>query len=171
MNGFRQFLAELFGRKQAVQKCFIFSTHLISLSTLPGKIWNPEVESFHLNAAGCFDSKHEKHNQYHLVTIKLLLTVILTDCMHHVHCTAGEHSIVQYVISTHSKITESVTVLVAASKMGVIKPRVKINGQKCRDILVFELNKRYMLLNALLIIILSFSMTKSALVHLALSTI
>jgi len=171
MNGFRQFLAELFGRKQAVQKCFIFSTHLISLSTLPGKIWNPEVESFHLNAAGCFDSKHEKHNQYHLVTIKLLLTVILTDCMHHVHCTAGEHSIVQYVISTHSKITECYGVS-CCIKNGSYQAQSENQWTEMQGYLrVFELNKRYMLLNALLIIILSFSMTKSALVHLALSTI
>jgi len=38
---------------------FIFSPHLTSASTLPGETGNPEIASFHLNAACFFTKKHE----------------------------------------------------------------------------------------------------------------
>jgi len=39
----------------------LFPPHLTSASVLPGKIANPEIESFHLNAACCFTKKHKTH--------------------------------------------------------------------------------------------------------------
>jgi len=38
---------------------FIFPPHLTSASALPGKTGNPEIASFHLNAACLFIKKHE----------------------------------------------------------------------------------------------------------------
>jgi len=38
---------------------FIFSPHLTSASALPGETGNPEIASFHLNAACFFTKKHE----------------------------------------------------------------------------------------------------------------
>jgi len=47
---------------------FTFPPHLTSASALPGKTGNPEIASFHLNAARFF-TKNTKHslNKYHLV--------------------------------------------------------------------------------------------------------
>jgi len=38
---------------------FIFPPHLTSASALPGGTGNPEIASFHLNAACFFTQKHE----------------------------------------------------------------------------------------------------------------
>jgi len=38
---------------------FIFPPHLTSASALPGETENPEIASFHLNAACFFTKKHE----------------------------------------------------------------------------------------------------------------
>jgi len=38
---------------------FIFPPHLSSASALPGETGNPEIASFHLNAACFFTKKHE----------------------------------------------------------------------------------------------------------------
>jgi len=38
---------------------FIFPPHLTSASALPGETENPEIESFHSNAACFFTKKHE----------------------------------------------------------------------------------------------------------------
>jgi len=46
-------------RKQAVNMYFIFSPHLTNASALPGETGNPEIASFHLNAA-CFSPKNER---------------------------------------------------------------------------------------------------------------
>jgi len=43
--------------------CFIFPPHLTSASTLPGETENPEIASFHLNAACFFTKKHETQFQ------------------------------------------------------------------------------------------------------------
>jgi len=40
---------------------FIFQPHLTSASALPGETGNPEIASFHLNAACSFTKKHETH--------------------------------------------------------------------------------------------------------------
>jgi len=47
--------------KHAIKRYFIFSPHLTIASALPGETVNPEIGSFHLNAACCFSSKHTKH--------------------------------------------------------------------------------------------------------------
>jgi len=45
---------------------FIFPPHLTNASALPGETGNPEIASFHLNAA-CFFTKNTKHSlKYHL---------------------------------------------------------------------------------------------------------
>jgi len=41
---------------------FIFSPHLTNAAALPGETGNPEIASFHLNAAACFSSKNTKHS-------------------------------------------------------------------------------------------------------------
>jgi len=55
----RQFLAQMLPRKQVVKMYFIFPPHLTSASALPGETGNPEIASFHLNAACFFTKKHE----------------------------------------------------------------------------------------------------------------
>jgi len=50
-------------RKYAIKRCFTFSPHLTCASALPletGNPENPEIASFHLNAACCF-IKNTKH--------------------------------------------------------------------------------------------------------------
>jgi len=47
-------------RKWAIKMYFIFPPHLTSASALPGETGNPEIASFHLNAA-CFFNKNTKH--------------------------------------------------------------------------------------------------------------
>jgi len=46
-------------RKQAIKMNFIFPAHLASASALPGETGNPEIASFHLNAACFFTKKIE----------------------------------------------------------------------------------------------------------------
>jgi len=38
---------------------FVFPPHRTSASALPGETWNPEIASFHLNAACFFTKKHK----------------------------------------------------------------------------------------------------------------
>jgi len=40
---------------------FIFTPHLTSASALPGEAGNPEIASFHLNAACNFTKNHTTH--------------------------------------------------------------------------------------------------------------
>jgi len=46
-------------RKYAIKMYFIFPRHLTSASALPAETGNPEIVSFHLNAACFFTIKHE----------------------------------------------------------------------------------------------------------------
>ena len=55
----RQFLAQMLPRKYAIKMYFIFPPHLTSAFALPGETGNPEIASFHLNAACFFTKKHE----------------------------------------------------------------------------------------------------------------
>jgi len=50
----RQFLAQMLPRKYAINVYSIFPPRLTSASALPGKTGNPEIASFHLNAACLF---------------------------------------------------------------------------------------------------------------------
>ena len=58
-------IATIFGINVAVkvgnqnENVLIFPAHLTSASVLPGETGNPEIESFHLNAACFFAKKHE----------------------------------------------------------------------------------------------------------------
>ena len=56
----RQFLAQMLLSKQAIKMYFIFPPHLTSASALPGETENPEIASFHLNAA-CFFTKKTRN--------------------------------------------------------------------------------------------------------------
>jgi len=56
----RQFLAQMFWRKKAIKMHFIFPPHLTSAAALPGETENPEIASFHLNAACFFTKKKHK---------------------------------------------------------------------------------------------------------------
>jgi len=48
-------------RKQAIKIYFIFPPHLTSASAIPGETGNPEIASFHLNAAvACFFTKKDE---------------------------------------------------------------------------------------------------------------
>ena len=49
-------IATIFGKNVAEKTYFIFPSHLTSASALPGETGNPEIASFHLNAA-CFFTK------------------------------------------------------------------------------------------------------------------
>ena len=65
-------IATSFGTNAAdnvgVNMYFIFPPHLISASALPGQTGNPEIVSFHINAACFFTTKHEtQFIKYHLV--------------------------------------------------------------------------------------------------------
>ena len=52
----------IFGtRKLAIKMYFIFPPHLTSASALPGETRNPEIASFHLNAA-CFFTKKARNS-------------------------------------------------------------------------------------------------------------
>ena len=55
---------------------FIFPPHLTSASALPGETGNPDIASFHLNAA-CFFTK-----KYHLVTAGPPFTVKTIEWEH-----------------------------------------------------------------------------------------
>ena len=58
-------IATIFGtmmpRMYAIKMYFIFPPRLTSASALPGKTHNPQIASFHLNAA-CFFTKNTKHS-------------------------------------------------------------------------------------------------------------
>ena len=61
---------------------FTFPPHLSSASALPTETGNPEIASFHLNAA-CFFTKNTKHSlKYHLVTAEPPFTVKTIDWVH-----------------------------------------------------------------------------------------
>jgi len=61
---------------------FIFPPHLTSASALPGETGNPEIASFHLNAAR-FSPKNTKHSlKYHLVRPEPPFTVKTIDRVH-----------------------------------------------------------------------------------------
>ena len=55
----QQFFAQMLPRKWAIKRYFIFPPQLTSASALPGETGNPEIASFHLNAACFFTQKHE----------------------------------------------------------------------------------------------------------------
>jgi len=61
---------------------FIFPSHLTSASALPWETGNPEIASFHLNAA-CFFTKNTKHSlKYHLIRAEPPFTVKKVDWVH-----------------------------------------------------------------------------------------
>jgi len=47
--------------KVGIKMYFIFSHRLTSASALPGETENPEIVSFHLNAAGVLPKTYETH--------------------------------------------------------------------------------------------------------------
>jgi len=61
---------------------FTFPPHLISVSALPGKTGNPEIASFHLNAARFFTEKYETQLKYHLIRPEPPFTVKTIDWVH-----------------------------------------------------------------------------------------
>jgi len=61
---------------------FIFPPHLTSASVLHGGKGNPEIASFHLNAACFFTKIHETQLKYHVVRAEPPFTVKTMDWMH-----------------------------------------------------------------------------------------
>jgi len=61
---------------------FIFPLHLTGASALPGETGNPEIASFHLNAACFFTKKHETQLKIHLVRAEAPFTVKTIDWEH-----------------------------------------------------------------------------------------
>jgi len=61
---------------------FIFPPHLTSAFALPGETGNPEIASFHVNAACFFNKKHETQLFYHLVRAEPPFTVKTIDWVH-----------------------------------------------------------------------------------------
>jgi len=58
----RQFLAQMLPRKHTIKVYFIFPRHIPHLTcafAIPWETGNPEIASFHLNAACFFIKKHE----------------------------------------------------------------------------------------------------------------
>jgi len=62
---------------------FIFPPHMTNASALPGDTGNPEIASFHLNAACFFYQKTQNIVRYHLVRAEPPFTVITIDWVHH----------------------------------------------------------------------------------------
>ena len=63
---------------------FIFPPHLISAYAPLGETGNPEIASFHLNAA-CFLPKNTKHSlKYHLVRAEPPFTVKAIEWEHQI---------------------------------------------------------------------------------------
>jgi len=58
----QQFLAQMLPRKYPIKTYFIFPPHLVNASAQPGETGNPEIVSFHLNAAYFFLPKNTKHS-------------------------------------------------------------------------------------------------------------
>jgi len=61
---------------------FIFSPHLTSASALPGETGNPEIASFHLNAACFLPKQYETVKKNHLVRAEQSFTVKTIDSVH-----------------------------------------------------------------------------------------
>jgi len=62
---------------------FIFPSHLTNASALPGETENPEIMSFHLNAACFLPKKNTKHSlKYHLVRAETFFNVKTIDRVH-----------------------------------------------------------------------------------------
>jgi len=61
---------------------FIFPPHITSASALPRETGNPEIASFHLNAACFFTKKHETQLKYHLVRDQRPFTVKMIEWEH-----------------------------------------------------------------------------------------
>ena len=76
-------IATIFGinvaEKVGNQNVLIFPPHLNSASILPGETGNPEISSFHLNAACFFTKKHETQLKYHLVSVEPPFTVKMIE--------------------------------------------------------------------------------------------
>jgi len=69
-------------KKVGNQNVLVFPPHLTSASALPGETGNPEIASFHLNAA-CFSPKNTKHSlKYHLVRAEPPFTVKTIGWVH-----------------------------------------------------------------------------------------
>jgi len=66
-------------RKQAIKIYFILPPHLTSASALPGETGNPEIASFHLNAACFFHQKYETKLKYQLVRAEPPFTVKMIE--------------------------------------------------------------------------------------------
>ena len=92
---------------------FIFPPHLTSASALPGETGNPEITSFHLNAACFFTKKHE--TQFKNITWPEL-SKRSTGCTR--QDLGREHSIL--LLPSCSVLAKSVTVSVVAQKVRVV---------------------------------------------------
>ena len=99
-------MAEIFCRQQAIGRWYIFSPHLISVSTLPCKTENTEIMSFHLNVVCCFANRQNKtHQNYHLTIHRLPCIRKTIDCigLRQITTRLGkEHQAIRHVHSQHS---------------------------------------------------------------------
>jgi len=93
---------------------FTLPPHLTNALALPGETGNPEIASFHLNAA-CFLTKKTQNIvlKYHLVRAQPPFTVKTIDWVHHVHRTWEESIASCCLLPTCCVLTKSVMVLVA----------------------------------------------------------
>jgi len=72
-------------RRLAIKMYFIFPPQLTSASALPGETGNPEIASFHLNAASFFTKKTRNTVlKYHLVRAEPPFTVKTIDWVHQI---------------------------------------------------------------------------------------
>jgi len=122
-------LARIFRRK-AIEICYNFSSHLISVSALPCKTGNMEITTFHLNVALVTNTQNTpKLSQNHRQTI----LHSYNDRQYAPNMTKTEHK------SSNIWISDMYTVGVyhvchGMSVMGVFRLILKINGHYQWDI-------------------------------------
>jgi len=81
-------IATIFGKNVAEK---VGNQNILYFPTSPNQCFctawgteNPEIASFHLNAACCFTQKTTKHSlKYHLVRAELPFTIKTIDWLHH----------------------------------------------------------------------------------------
>jgi len=96
---------------------YIFPPRLTSASALPGETGNPEIASFHLNAA-CFFTKKTQNTVKNITWSEPSLSKRSTGCTR--QDLEREHSILLSVTHMLCGLAKSVTVSVAVQKVRVV---------------------------------------------------
>jgi len=98
------FLAGIFRRKWAIERCYNFPPHLINVSARPCKNWKHGYYTFSLKCCVllCWQT-HRTYQNYHLVVVKLSFIHKTINCMNQTWPTQGtKHPAIWYAHSRHS---------------------------------------------------------------------